>query len=66
MKKAKLTFYVDIYPSQDLEQYGLYAVTKPGAKTQGYKRYAFDVYIPNANEVDEELLVENMREVDKE
>jgi len=44
----KLRFYVDLYPGTDPARYGLFASTQPGVKTDGFKRVAFDVSIPDS------------------
>ena len=44
----KLRFYVDFWPGYDPARYGLIAMTQPGAKTEGFKRVAFDVAIPDS------------------
>lgn len=44
----KLRFYVDIFPGTDPARYALCAWTQPGAKTEGVKRIAFDVAIPDS------------------
>ena len=44
----KLRFYVDLWPGCDPARYGLMAMTQPGAKTEGSKRVAFDVTIPDS------------------
>ncbi len=44
----KMRFYVDLYPGMDPARYGLCAWTHPSAKTEGTKRVAFDVAIPNS------------------
>ncbi len=51
---AKFTFYIDIYPGLDINQYGLMATTNPGRKSEGSKRIAFDVTIEDEtiNDID--------------
>ncbi len=44
---AKFRFYVDFWPGLNPYQYGLLAVTCPGMKSEGNKRIAFDVAIPD-------------------
>jgi hypothetical protein len=44
----KMRFYVDLYPGMDPARYGLCAWTQPSAKTEGTKRLAFDVAIPDS------------------
>lgn len=44
----KLRFYVDLYPGMDPARYGLFAATQPSVKTEGTKRLAFDVAIPDS------------------
>ena len=44
----KIRFYVDIWPGIDPERHGLTAWTQPPAKTDGFKRVAFDVAIPDS------------------
>ena len=44
----KLRFYVDLWPGQDPARYGLFAQTQPCVKTEGCKRVAFDVTIPDS------------------
>lgn len=43
----KFTMYIDLYPGIDPAQFGLSATTRPGKKTEGTKRIAFDVVIPD-------------------
>jgi len=43
----KLRFYVDLWPGIDPLRYGLSATTQPCAKTDGWRRLAFDVAIPD-------------------
>lgn len=43
----KFRFYVDLFPGMDPARYGLCAWTQPSAKTEGTKRVAFDVTIPD-------------------
>ena len=44
----KLRFYVDLWPGMDPARYALMATTQPCTKTDGCKRMAFDVAIPDA------------------
>ena len=44
----KLRFYVDLWPGMDPTRYGLFATTQPCVKTEGCKRVAFDVAIPDS------------------
>lgn len=44
---AKYRFYVDLWPGLNPQQYGLTATTRPGSKTTGTRRVAFDVAIPD-------------------
>lgn len=44
----KIRFYVDIWPGIDTARHGLVACTQPQAKTNGCKRVAFDVAIPDS------------------
>ena len=44
----KLRFYVDLWPGMDHTRYGLSAMTQPCVKTEGCKRVAFDVAIPDS------------------
>lgn len=44
----KLRFYVDLWPGTDPAKYGLVAWTSPSVKTEGCKRVAFDVAIPDS------------------
>jgi hypothetical protein len=44
----KLRFYVDLWPGIDPARFGLFATTHPGVKTDGWKRVAFDVAIPDS------------------
>ena len=44
---AKFTMYIDLYPGLDPAQFGLSATTKPLRKSDGTKRVAFDVTIPD-------------------
>jgi len=44
----KLRFYVDLWPGMDPSRYGVFANTQPSAKTDGCKRLAFDVAIPDS------------------
>jgi hypothetical protein len=43
----KLRFYVDLWPGLDPMRYGLNATTQPPVKTDGWRRLAFDVAIPD-------------------
>ena len=43
----KVRFYVDLFPGIDPSRHGLWAWTEPSAKTEGSKRIAFDVTIPD-------------------
>ena len=43
-----LRFYVDLWPGMDPARYGLSANTQPWEKTEGCKRVAFDVAIPDS------------------
>lgn len=44
----KLRFYVDIYPHSDPARYGMCAMTQPSVKSDGAKRIAFDVVVPDS------------------
>lgn len=44
----KIRFYVDLYPGMHPAKYGLCAWTQPSVKTEGAKRLAFDVAIPDS------------------
>lgn len=44
----KIRFYVDLFPGVDPLRHAMFANTSPGAKTEGSKRLAFDVAIPDA------------------
>ncbi len=44
----KLRFYIDLWPGTDPTKYGLTAWTQPCVKTEGCKRIAFDVAIPDS------------------
>jgi hypothetical protein len=46
--EMKLRFYVDLWPGFDPARFALFATTQPGAKTDGWKRVAFDVAIPDS------------------
>ena len=41
----KITFYVDMWPGICPEVNNLFAVTRPSKKSEGLKRFAFDVVI---------------------
>lgn len=43
----KMRFYVDLWPGMDPGKYPLWATTAPSAKSDGAKRLAFDVAIPD-------------------
>ena len=47
----RLSFYFDTYPGMDPKF--VYASTNPSSKIDGWKRYRFDVTIPDPNEPDE-------------
>ncbi len=44
----KLRFYIDLYPGMNPSQFAVYANTQPGAKSEGTRRIAFDVTIPDS------------------
>lgn len=44
---AKYTFYLDMWPGINSAVNGMYAYTHPSKKTEGNKRWAFDVTIPD-------------------
>ena len=43
----KVRFYCDVWPGLDPVRFGLHATTSPIRKTEGVKRLAFDVQIPD-------------------
>ena len=63
-EKTKLTLYLDILPGVDLKY--VTANSTPGKKTQGFRRFAITIYLPDFNDVDEVLPVHEFKEVDKE
>lgn len=44
----KLRFYIDLFPGINPQQFPVVAVTNPHAKSEGSKRIAFDVEIPDS------------------
>ena len=44
----KLRFYIDLWPGLDPARYAVFASTQPCAKSEGCKRMAFDVAIPDS------------------
>jgi hypothetical protein len=44
----KLRLYTDLWPGMDPQRYAVIATTQPGPKSDGTKRIAFDVTIPDS------------------